>query len=133
MPLSRADYSILSRAAKTKYSLYGGGKLKHIATFAKRMAVEDAYGNETAEWRDQFTIPASVRARLGGEDIIASRLSGVQPYTVSVRQCDVAEKITTDWKVRIDDLDLELSITSIADPHDERAYFDILCQSGVAQ
>jgi SPP1 family predicted phage head-tail adaptor len=94
--------------------------------------VEDDYGNEMAEWQFQFTIPAGVRARLGGEQVLAARLTGVQPYTVTVRQCDVSTPVSTDWKIHIEDLNLDLAIVSIVDPNDKRAYFDMLCQSGVA-
>ena len=108
------------------------GDLKHRITFAKRDVTDDGMGNEVAEWTDQFTVQASLQARFGGESILAARLGGVQTYLIVVRQSEQTRQIGVDWRATDARSRLELAIKTIVDPLDDHAYFEMLCQSGVA-
>ena len=109
------------------------GELRHRVTFAKRGVLDDGMGNEiTGPWEDQFTVAASVLARFGGEAVLAARLAGTQPYTVIVRQSAQTRQIGVDWRATDARSGLELAIRSIVDPDDQHAWFEMLCQSGVA-
>lgn len=109
------------------------GDLRHRVTFARRSTIDDGMGNEiSGPFVDQFTVAASVLARFGGEAVLAARLAGTQPYTVIVRQSAETRQIGTDWRATDARSGLELAIRSIVDPDDQHAYFEMLCQSGVA-
>jgi head-tail adaptor len=109
------------------------GDLRHRVTFAKRQTIDDGMGNViSGDWQDQFTTAASVVARFGGESVLAARLAGQQPYTVIVRQSAQTKQIGVDWRAKDARSGLELAIRSIVDPDDAHAYFEMLCQSGVA-
>jgi len=82
-----------------------------------------------------FTVAAGFKPLRGGEDVMASRLSGVQPYIITVRQSSQtrAVKVDTDWRmVDARDVSREFNIRAISDPDDLREWFDILVQDGVA-
>ena len=83
----------------------------------------------------QSTVAAGFRPLRGGEDVMASRLSGVQPYIVTVRQSSQtrAVKVDTDWRmVDARDEAREFNIRAINDPDGLRQWFEILVQEGVA-
>jgi SPP1 family predicted phage head-tail adaptor len=109
------------------------GKMRHRVTFSRRDRIDDGYGNEVSgPWVDQFTVFAAVQVRLGGEAVEAARLAGQQPYQVVVRQDEKTRQIKTEWRAVDEDSGTELAIISIIDNDDRRAYFELLCQSGVA-
>jgi SPP1 family predicted phage head-tail adaptor len=111
----------------------GIGKMRHRVTFSRRDMIDDGYGNEVSgPWVDQFTVFGSVQPRFGGEAIAAARLAGQQPYQVVVRQDEKTRQIETEWRAVDEDSGTELAIISIVDSDDRRAYFELLCQSGVA-
>lgn len=110
--------------------------LREQVTFAKRVDISDEYGGVTAGWQDQFTVRARIWPRLGGETVIAARLTGAQPVTITVRESPVTRQIQPQWKVTDTEWNIEYAIQSIVDPdqssprHDR--YLDLLCQAGVA-
>lgn len=111
------------------------GELRHRVGFFKRPEVSDGYGNNEGEFPDEpeFEVSAKVQARFGGEAVLAARLQGQQTVTITVRQSSLTERITTDWRAQ----DMrEGTIWNIrsgpVDPDDSGAYYEFLCQSGVA-
>lgn len=115
------------------------GELRHRIAFDKRSVVPDGYGSPVAgPFVQQFVVAAKVQAKLGGEAVVAARLTGEQPVTIRVRQSTQTRMITTDWRARdvrsnSDPAEQTVyAIRSIADPDDRRAWFEILAQSGVA-
>ncbi|MGY3609924.1 MULTISPECIES: phage head closure protein [unclassified Bradyrhizobium] len=108
------------------------GDLSHRIAFDKRQDVDDGYGNTQADFVEQFVVWAGVQAKFGGETVTAARLAGQQPMTITVRQSSQTEQVTTDWRARDARSGLVLNIRSIVDPDDSGAYFEMLCQSGVA-
>jgi head-tail adaptor len=60
--------------------------LRAQVTFAARITVSDEYGATTGGFEDRFTVRARIWPRLGGETVLAARLSGTQPVTITVRE-----------------------------------------------
>lgn len=109
------------------------GQLKHRIAFDKRTLADDDYGNKVSgPFTEQFVVAAFMQARFGGESVMAARLTGQQPVTVTVRQSAQTRLIATDWQIRDTRTGAVYAIRSIADPDDARVWFEILCQSGVA-
>jgi SPP1 family predicted phage head-tail adaptor len=102
-------------------------------TFAKRSAgAEDGFGNTESDFADQFTVSASILERVGGEQVMASRLSGTQPATIRVRYSSQTKLVTSDWKaVNARNGDI-WNIRSVANPDQKKMYLDILAEKGVA-
>lgn len=112
------------------------GELRHRVAFEKRQDVNpdapDDFGNTQSVFVEQFVVAAKVQARFGGETVTAARLTGQQPFTITIRQSNQSRQITTDWRARDAKSGELYNIRSITDPDDSRAWFDMLCQSGVA-
>lgn len=108
-------------------------ELRHRIAFEKRAEIDDGYGNQVSgAFVEQFTVSAKVEAKFGGETVTAARLTGQQPVNITVRQSADTRKITTDWRAHDVRNDVYYNIRSITDPDDRRAWFEMLCQSGVA-
>lgn len=108
------------------------GDLKWRLHCQSREAVSDGYGNrQGGEWITRFTVPAAMVPKMGGEQVMASRLDGLQPYVVSVRQESRTRQITTAWRlVDARDETRIFSISAIIDPDGRRLWLDILATQG---
>jgi len=113
------------------------GDLWHRITFDKRQNTNPDspadLGNTQSIFVEQFTVWAAVAARLGGETVMAARLTGQQPVTITVRQTTDTFNIGLDWRARDVDLGVSYAVCSIVDPYDDGEFFDILVQTGVPQ
>lgn len=108
------------------------GKLRERVTFSQRAVTSDGYGNASGDWADEFTVSARIRPRLGGEEVMASRLQGRNLATITVRYSTDTAEITTDWRAvdaRTGDI---WNIRSIENPDERKRYLDLLCEKGVA-
>lgn len=108
------------------------GDLRHRIAFEVRTPEEDGFGNSEGPFVEQFVMAAKVQAKFGGENVKAARLSGEQPVTIVVRQCEQTGRITPDWRARDVRSGTIYNIRSIADPDDRGQWLELLCQSGVA-
>lgn len=119
------------------------GRLKHRVAFDQRGVASDGIGGVEADWSQQFVVAAGFTPRFGGEQVMAARLTGVQPVTVTIRSTARTRAIGTDWRLRdvtgcdadaVADGDVALgvpyNIRSVADPSDRRHYLDLLCDNG---
>lgn len=114
--------------------------LEHRVAFAKRPAqADDGYGNTEGPFVEHHVVWAGVRPRFGGEAVLAGRLSGVQPYTITVRSSPEMLEVTPEWRARhaCDGAcgvpeGIEFNIRSIADPDRRNHWLEMLCESGVA-
>lgn len=113
------------------------GDMRHRMAFDKRQQTNPDspvdLGNIGTEFVEQFIVWAAVKARLGGETVMAARLTGQQPIVITVRQSSSTELIDLDWRARDVNEDKEYAIKSIVDPDDSGEFFDILVQTGAAQ
>lgn len=99
----------------------------------------DELGNTQRDFPSAPIFPpvrAQIRPKLGGEGVLAARLSGTNPVNITVRQSSDTKQITTDWMVK-DERTLEVyNIRSIIDPSqatsDRGHWLEMLCEKGVA-
>lgn len=78
----------------------GAGSLNERITFqqlAPRDPNEPDYGETHSSWQDVFTVSARLAPRMGSETVIASRLQGIQPYTITVRSTPQTRLVTPAW------------------------------------
>lgn len=105
---------------------------RHRMVFAKRSDDPDGRGNPEGDWIDQFTCDAEVIPLLrGGEEVIASRLAGVQPVILRIRSCIAARLIETHWKATDERRPTVVyNIKSIANLDQRDQFLDVLASSG---
>lgn len=110
----------------------GAGALNHRVTFSKRVEQIDDYGNAESPWVDQFTEPCRLIVRSGSEAVQASRLTGVQPYSLVVRGSSRTQAITPAWRAVNARTGTVYNIATVANPDERGAYLELLVTSGVA-
>ena len=86
--------------ADTKYRADAIGQLNARITFAKRVEIDDGFGGTRGEWQDQFTVPARLKPKFGGnaESLVASRLVSKQPYNLMIYSSTAARQVTASWR-----------------------------------
>lgn len=109
------------------------GSLRERLQFQSPKPVSDRYGNEVSGWTDEFQYSTDVKPMSGGETVLASRLSGVQPVNLRVRYSSDTRRITAAWRA------VDAHTGTIyqmkgppADKTGKRAYLDIVAEIGVA-
>lgn len=84
----------------------------------------------------EFECAASVRPRLGGEQILADRLSGTNAVNITVRRSSRTRLVDTSWMVRDQRSGTIYNIRSVIDPFEGRPdhsmWIEMLCERGVA-
>lgn len=113
----------------------GAGDLIHRIGFFKRQTTDDGYGNTETEFPadPEFSVFAKIAAKFGGETVLAQRLQGTQLYTITVRQNSMTKSVDPSWMVKDMNEGTEWAIKSgPVDPDNRRAFYEFLCQTGVA-
>lgn len=111
-----------------------GGKLTHRLAFESRDIIssdEPDDGNTEGEFVERFVTAAGRKFLRGNEEILASRLEGVQTSNFFVRVSSDTKQVTTDWRIRDTRTGLYYAIR-IVTPREDRAFIDIVAESGVA-
>lgn len=110
--------------------------LRDRVAFEQQQAASDGYGNAEGEFAEEFRRAAQIIPRLGGETVIAARLSGRQPVTIRVRQDSQTRQVDESWRVRDVRKGTIYQIRSKVDPRQHATehgmYIDLLCEAGVA-
>lgn len=92
------------------------------------------------EWTDQFTLAARLKPRLtGNEDVVAGRMTGQQPYIMTVRIDRRSRMVTPAWRafdarkgIGPNNRPKRLfEILSIADVGEDGRWLDFLVREGV--
>jgi head-tail adaptor len=96
------------------------GRLRERVWFEHRAATDDGHGNVEGPWVRRFSVAAEIAPRLGSETVLAARLSGVQPFTITVRGSSETRAVTTDWRMVNARTDAVYNIRAIANPGQER-------------
>lgn len=109
----------------------GAGDLRNRVVLQKQSQTSDGAGGVTTPWADQFVVWAGYTHLRGGEGVLAGRLEGRHPQVVRVRASSQTRQITTDWRLRDRRTGSVFNIRDIT-PTEDRAYIDLLCESGVA-
>lgn len=108
------------------------GKMRQRIAFEQRGTAPDAYGNVDGEWVPQFVVWAQVIPRKGGEHVLASRLAGVQVYTIFVRYSQDAASVDVSWRARNVHTGEIYNLRSTDNPDQKHKYVEFLATSGDA-
>ncbi|CAI2935021.1 head-tail adaptor protein [Aminobacter niigataensis] len=111
----------------------GAGALNQRVSFERRDVISDPYGNDVAgPFQPIFTEPARLAPRLGSEPVIAARLTGIQPYTLSVRSSIRTREVTPAWRVVNARSGTTYNIKAITNPDERNGLLDMLVVEGEA-
>lgn len=108
------------------------GEFDHVLQFASPTEVIDEYGGTQQGWTEEIPqISAKLIYLRGGETVQAARLAGRQPVVAVVRRNEATALIQTDWLMRDVRSGVAYNIRAIP-PTEDRRYFEITAESGVA-
>jgi head-tail adaptor len=83
-----------------------------------------------------FTCFADIAPRLGGETIVADRLTGRNFVDITVRMSSLTKQIDTDWMCKDENTGEVYNIRSVIDPYQgairHGQFIEMLCEKGVA-
>jgi Phage head-tail joining protein len=83
-----------------------------------------------------FTVWANIAPRLGGEAILANRLTGKNFVNITVRQSTNTNLVDPDWICKDEGTGEIYNIRSVIDPHqgdpDHGLWWEMLAEEGVA-
>jgi len=116
------------------------GDLRSLVGFYQRQVVstDPDYGNEQTEFPDEpsFTCAANIKPRLGGEDVLASRLTGTNLVNITVRRSSDTVQVDTAWRAKDERSGTIYNVRSVIDPSehsvDHDKFLEMLCEKGVA-
>jgi head-tail adaptor len=114
------------------------GDLRDRIGFYSRIQIDDGAGNVEGGYDSapNFTVSAGVRPKLGGEAVLAGRLTGTNYVNVTVRQSSLTRQVNVDWMARDERKGVAYNIRSIIDPLQGKpgqgAWLEMLCEEGVA-
>lgn len=109
----------------------GAGRLSERIAFDAVTTAADGYGGTIEGFAEQFVVWAGRKFLRGGEGVQAARLEGRQPVILTIRASSQTRVITTDWRARDTRSATVYNIRSV-EPSEDRAFLDLLCESGVA-
>lgn len=107
------------------------GQLYELVAFDQPVETVDDFGGVATSYAEVLRTRAHFLYLRGGETVQARRLEGRQPVVVTIRQSALARTITTDWRMRDVRRGDTYNIRSIV-PTEDRAYFELTCEKGVA-
>lgn len=111
----------------------GAGPLRERVAFDAREEIDDGYGNHVGAWQERIApVAARIQPLKGGEQVLAARLTGVQPVIIRVRRSAATAAIDPTWRARDVRRGAVYNIRSVADMEERGAYLDMLCEAGGA-
>jgi hypothetical protein len=123
----------------------GAGNLRYSVGFYARQAGPAPSSPPAPDYGDtegafpssaNFVVRADITPKLGGEDVLAARLTGKNLVNITVRRSVTTATVTTDWIAKNEHSGETYNIRSIIDPYggvSERGfYLEMLCEQGVA-
>ena len=110
------------------------GALRDRLHFQSRGTVDDGIGASVPGglFVTQFTAAGNLTPRTGGEEITAARLSGRQPYVLTVRNSVAMRSISAAWQI-VDARNanrLFAVVSPPADPDGKNAWLEMLVVEG---
>lgn len=110
--------------------------LFNLVAFLEREMVNPDHpldlGNVVGMWVERFTCRAAfVHLKGGSETVMAGRLAGTHHQIIRIRKSPQTDEITPAWAVRDEATATSFNIRDVT-PAEDRAFLDLLCQSGVA-
>lgn len=108
------------------------GELRDRVAFEQRVDEDDNAGNTQGAFEHRFDVAAAIVGKFGGEAVVAARLEGREPATITVRYSPVTATVTPEWRIRDTRTGVVYNIRSIDDRMRRRQWLDMLCEAGVA-
>lgn len=108
------------------------GTLFYNVRFERPTEIDDGHGGVEVGWAAVATARANYRYLRGGETVQASRLSGVQPVVITVRDSCKLREITTGARAIDVRTGAVMNIRSGPVPSDDRRFIEFTAESGVA-
>lgn len=111
------------------------GGLRERLHFQQRGDSDDGWGNPlpgAGPFETQFTYSAGMKPRTGGEGVDAARLTGQQPYVVTVRNTSQTRSITVAWQLvdARDESRVFAVVSPPADPDGRNQWLEFLAVEG---
>jgi len=110
----------------------GAGSLSERIGFEAEVTGDDGYGGVTLGWSEAFVEPARLEPRVGNETVIASRLQGLQPFSMIVRSNDRTRTITPAWRARNKRTGVVYAINSAVNIDERNQWVELLVVQGEA-
>ncbi|GHC61600.1 head-tail adaptor protein [Limoniibacter endophyticus] len=110
----------------------GAGSLRERVTFVELVSGDDGYGGTFEGWEDAFTDAARLAPKMGSEPVIAGRMQGIQPYTLTVRSNVNTRRVRPYWKARNHRTGTTYEIKTIVNIDERNAYLEMLVVEGEA-
>jgi phage head-tail adaptor, putative, SPP1 family len=110
------------------------GDLRERVGFYSRVSLDDGYGNTQAGYDSipEFILSANIKPRLGGEQVLAARLTGTNFDNITVRYSSLSAQVDTDWVCKNERTGVVYNIRSIINPDQKKQFIELLCEKGVA-
>jgi head-tail adaptor len=109
------------------------GELKELVRFDRRATIDDGYGNTAGAWELLGgPWPARIAPAAGSEDVLADRLSGLQPVEITIRYFSQTLAIQAQDRAVDVRTGRTYNITSVNNPDERHAYLSILATAGGA-
>jgi head-tail adaptor len=106
-------------------------KLQESVSFDRPSGTPDSFGGKSVAWTEAHACRAEFIYSRGSEAVDAARLQGRSIYKVKIRQCDAAQSVTTDFRMRDVRRGVEYQIREV-DAVTDRMWVYIVVESGVA-
>ncbi len=110
----------------------GAGSLSERIGFEAEVEGDDGYGGNIIGWNEAFVEPARLEPRVGNEEIIASRLQGIQPYTMTIRSNERTRTITPAWRARNKRTGVVYAIKAAVNIDERNQWIELLVVQGEA-
>ncbi len=110
----------------------GAGSLSERICFETEVEGDDGYGGVVVGFAEQFVEPARLEPRFGSEPVIASRLQGLQPYTMTVRSNERTRAITPAWRARNKRSGVVYAIKAAVNIDERNQWIELLVVQGEA-
>lgn len=115
------------------------GQLRERVRFEPLIVADGGDGNAESTWNSAnpiATVDAAIKPIRGKEEVLAGKLSGVQPYEIVIRSWSATRLIKTSDRAVIARVSAvfqvgqSFDITAIEDPDGSGSWLSILCTSG---
>src|SRR4051794_23518053 len=95
------------------------GDLRDRVGFYRPVVSDDGAGNLTSSFADvpALQMAANITPKLGGESVLAGRLTGKNLVNITVRKSALSLAVTADWRARDERSTVVYNIRSIIDPY----------------
>lgn len=110
------------------------GAMRERVRFEARGYLEgDLTGNpQSGPFAEVYSCAAQITPKLGGETVLAERLTGTQPMLITVRMCQALAGLAADWRVVDTRKNIAYNIKAFSNPDEKRRFLEILATSGEA-